>query len=253
MMRTAFVLAHLLVMTPICGGIVILASVLRVPARPGGIYDRMARIWARTLLRAGGVSVRVHHPERITSGRGPDAARIYMCNHVSWFDVFALAAQLPGFRFIAKTELSKLPIFGPAAGKAAAIYIDRDNRKAAFETYRTAVATVHTGVPVCVFPEGTRGYEYPLRPFKKGPFVFAIAAGVPIVPVVVHGTLRVQRKGTLRVQGGTVDLHFLEPVETAGMTYEDRDRLMRAVRGRMAEAMEREHGIQSPAVVERSA
>ena len=72
------------------------------------------------------------------------------------------------------------------------------------------------GRAVIVCPEGTRGYDYHLRPFKKGPFVLAIAAQAPIVPTVVHGTREVMKKGSFWVRSGTVDLHFLEPVPTAG-------------------------------------
>ena len=86
----------------------------------------------------------------------------------------------PRYRFIAKKELARIPIFGRAAGKVAAIWIDRRNRKAAFDAYRDAAEEVRGGVSVVVFPEGTRGVEYTLRPFKKGPFVLAIAA---------HGTI----------------------------------------------------------------
>jgi 1-acyl-sn-glycerol-3-phosphate acyltransferase len=252
-MRTLLVLLQLMVMTPWCGGLIILASVLGVPEGPRSIYGRMTQLWARSLLRAAGVTVRVHNPERVTTAGGPEDARIYMSNHVSWFDVFALAAQLPRFRFIAKAELAKIPLFGPAAGKAAAIYIERDNRKAAFDTYKGAVETVRSGVPVCVYAEGTRGRAYPLRPFKKGPFVFAIAAGVPIYPVITHGTLTIQPKGSVRVRSGDVDIHLLEPVPTAGLAYDDRDRLMRTVYDRMASAMYELYGIESPGLAVRKA
>jgi 1-acyl-sn-glycerol-3-phosphate acyltransferase len=152
---------------------------------------------------------------------------------------------LPRFRFVAKAELSRIPIFGPAAGKAAAIYIERANRKAAFDSYKSAVDEIKKGYAVCVYPEGTRGYNYSLRPFKKGPFVFAIASGVPIVPVVTHGTIDIQPKGRARVRPGTVHLHFLEEVPTAGLAYEDRAELMEVVWGRMAAALRDLYGVES--------
>ncbi len=94
-----------------------------------------------------------------------------------------------------------------------------------------------------VFPEGTRGRSYPLRPFKKGPFVLAIAAAAPIVPTLVHGTILIMPKGSWRVRGGTVDIHFLEPVPTEGLVYDDRDVLMQRVRDRMSDALAREYGV----------
>jgi 1-acyl-sn-glycerol-3-phosphate acyltransferase len=88
-----------------------------------------------------------------------------------------------------------------------------------------------------VCPEGTRGRDYHLRPFKKGPFVLAIAAEAPIVPVLVYGALEVMPKGSFRVRPNVVHIHFLEPVQTKGATYEDRTDLMRRVWQRMADTM----------------
>ncbi|HJP86777.1 MAG TPA: lysophospholipid acyltransferase family protein, partial [Gemmatimonadaceae bacterium] len=87
---------------------------------------------------------------------------------------------------------------------------------------------------------------YPLRPFKKGPFVLAIAAGAPIVPIIVHGTIEIMRKGSLRVHPGTIDVHLLKPVNTTGYDYDHREALMEAVRAPMVDAMRKFYGIESP-------
>ena len=71
-------------------------------------------------------------------------------------------------------------------------------------------------------PEGTRGRDYHLRPFKKGPFVLAIAAQAPVVPTLVYGALEVMPKGASAFGPGTIDVHFLEPVPTAGLDYDQR-------------------------------
>jgi 1-acyl-sn-glycerol-3-phosphate acyltransferase len=125
--------------------------------------------------------------------------------------------------------------------------IERDNRRAAFQSYEEAGARIRAGRNVVVFPEGTRGAEYPLRPFKKGPFVLAVAAGVPVVPTLLHGTIEVLPRGSFWLRPGRVDVHLLEPVDAAGLTYEDRDALSAAVHGRMADALRREYGVDSPA------
>ena len=127
------------------------------------------------------------------------------------------------------------------------IEIQRENRKAAFGAYDLAADKIRQGASVVVFPEGTRGRAYPLRPFKKGPFVLAIAAGVPIVPIVVHGTIEIMPKGSLRVHPGTIDVHLLKPVSTTGFDYEHREALMEVVRTRMADTMREFYGIESPA------
>ena len=238
-MRTILVVLALLILTPVLGGIVIVAGLLGVPWKPGGVYERMAHLWAGGICRAAGMKLVVHHPERISH----ESSRIYVSNHVSWFEVFALASILPRFTFVAKNELSRLPLFGRAAKAFGIIFIERSNRKAAFDAYESSAAEVRGGRSVVIFPEGTRGYDYHLRPFKKGPFVFAIAAGVPIVPTICYGTIEMMRKGSPWVRAGEVHIHFLEEVETAGYDYEHRDELMRAVWDRMADAFEALYGV----------
>ena len=171
--------------------------------------------------------------------------RIFVSNHVSWFDVLTLAAVLPRYKFVGKAELFRIPIFGRAAHAAGMIAIERENRKSAFESYRVAAERIQAGASVVVFPEGTRGRNDALRQFKKGPFVLAVAAGVPIVPTIVHGTLEVMPRDSFRVRSGVVDIHFLEPIDTVGLTYDDRNRLSREAWQRMADAMHDLYGIDS--------
>ena len=161
-----------------------------------------------------------------------DEPYIFASNHVSWFDVPSLAKVLPRYKFVAKAELFKVPIFGPAMRSVGMIKIQRENRKAAFGAYDVAAERIRAGNSVVVFPEGTRGYAYPLRPFKKGPFVLAIAAGVPIVPIIVHGTIEIIAQGLPLGSSGTIDIHLLEPVKTSAVDYDHREALMQTVRTR---------------------
>jgi 1-acyl-sn-glycerol-3-phosphate acyltransferase len=196
-------------------------------------------------VRAAGIRVRLHNVERMQSG----APRIYLSNHVSWFDVLTLASVLPRYKFVGKAELFRIPIFGSAARAAGMIPIQRENRKSAFESYRVAAERIRAGASVVVFPEGTRGKSYALRQFKKGPFVLAVAAGVPIVPTIVHGTMEVMPRDSFRIRPGIVDIHFLDSIPSEGLTYEDRNRLSRAAWDRMAEAMQELYGVESVAPV----
>jgi 1-acyl-sn-glycerol-3-phosphate acyltransferase len=164
---------------------------------------------------------------------------------VSWFDVFTLAAVLPRYKFVGKAELFRIPIFGRAARAAGMIPIERANRKSAFQSYDLAVQRIRAGASVVVYPEGTRGDSYALRPFKKGPFVLAVAAQVPIVPVVLHGTREVQPRGSWRIRASAIHVHFLESIDTRGMTYGDRDRLSAECWRRMAMALRQEYDVES--------
>lgn len=248
-MRALLVGLTFLLATPTLGGLVFLAAVMRLPDRDGSIFDWAPRVWARMLLWAGGVRLHLHNPERIGHG----SARIYVSNHVSWYDVFALAGVLPRSKWIAKAELARIPIFGPAARAAGMIFIERNNRKAAFAQYEKAAESIRHGASVIVCPEGTRGERYELRPFKKGPFVLAVAAGVPIVPTIVYGTIAVHPKGAWRVRRGDVHVHFLEEIATAGHTYEERNELAQLTWDRMADAFREHYGIDSGASLERAA
>ena len=239
MFRTVLTLLTVAVMTAILGPTLVVARLLGFKEGPNSIFQKAMHLWARSLNWAAGVEVRLHNADRIERTRGA----IYVSNHISWFDIFAIAAVLPRYSFIAKSELRKIPVFGFGAEAAGIVFIDRDNRKSAFESYKLAALEVQRGRSVVVCPEGTRGRDYHLRPFKKGPFVLAIAAQAPIVPTIVHGTLEVMQKGSFRIRSGVVDIHFLEPIETAGLTYDQRADLMQRVWRRMADAMRDVYGI----------
>ncbi|HEX5438673.1 MAG TPA: lysophospholipid acyltransferase family protein [Gemmatimonadaceae bacterium] len=240
-MRALLFYPTLLCWTLLLGCPVLFVTLLGIPIKPGSRLSRTPGIWCRMMLRSAGVKL-VIHPAKTSPG---EHAAVYVSNHVSWFDVFALGSLLPRARFMAKKELASLPVFGSAIKQVAAIFIDRQNRRAAFDSYAEAAAEIGAGTSVVVYPEGTRGRSYALRPFKKGPFVLAIAAQAPIVPVLMHGTREVQGKGEMAVHGGTCELTFLDPIPTAGMTYEDRERLKQLVWERMAAELERRYGIQS--------
>jgi 1-acyl-sn-glycerol-3-phosphate acyltransferase len=239
-MRSLFVGLVALVMTALLGPVVIVAGLFRVAQGPHSIYARCVRLWARTVNWSAGVRVRVHG-ERMPAGQGA----VYVANHVSWFDIFALAAEVPWCSFIAKSELRKIPLFGFAAQVVGIVFIDRDNLKSAFESYEVAASAVQTGRSIIVCPEGTRGFDYHLRPFKKGPFVFAIASQAPVIPTIVHGAREVMPKGSFNIRSGIVDLHFLDPVPTAGLDYEARSELTTTVWSVMADALHRLYGVTS--------
>ena len=241
--RTLFVAAVLVFLTPPYAALAVIAAALGVKDRPGGIYDWIAHTWTRAIVIAAGIRVRVHGAERLAESK--TVPRIFASNHVSWFDVFVLGSVIPRFAFVAKVEILKIPIFGPGARAIGTVPIDRNNRKSAFASYEEAATRIADGRSVIVFPEGTRGTAYPLRPFKKGPFVLAIAAQAAVVPTIVYGTMPIMPKWARRLHtgGAVVDVEFLEPLPTAGLDYEARDALSRTVHDRMEQAMTT-HGVE---------
>lgn len=238
-MRTLFTGIVTAIMTLLLGPTVIIAGLLRVPQGPHSIYTWCVRTWSRTILRAAGVQVVVHGRENFEQSRGA----VFVANHVSWFDVFALVSRIPWCSFIAKAEIRKVPVFGFAAASVGIVFLERENRKQAFASYEFAAREVSAGRGIVVYPEGTRGTDYHLRSFKKGPFVLAIASQSPIVPTIIYGAREVMPKGSFRVRPGRIDLHFLEPIATSGYDYDHRADLMTETWSRMAEALRTTYGV----------
>jgi 1-acyl-sn-glycerol-3-phosphate acyltransferase len=202
----------------------IVAGLLGVRHARGGVYDRAGRLWSERVLRLNGVRLTVTGLEHVEAGR----PYVFISNHFSFADIWALFAALPdSLRFISKKELFRIPILGFAMRKARHISIDRQNLQAAFGAYEEAAEAVREGISAVVFAEGTRSRNGRLQAFKKGPFVLAIAAGVPIVPVWVEGTYEAFPPGALVLRHRPVEVRIGTPIATTGMTYDSRDELCR--------------------------
>jgi 1-acyl-sn-glycerol-3-phosphate acyltransferase len=197
------------------------------------ICEAVARAWARLILRAARVRVELENAEVID----PDRPQVLVANHVSWFDVLALAAHIPGpFSFVAKKELEGIPLFGPAWLACGHISIDRQDRGSAIASLEAAGRRLEEDRPtVILFPEGTRSPTGELRGFKKGAFVLAIQAGVEVVPAAILGSRDVMAKGSWRIRTGrTITVRFGTPIPVEGLRMEDRDGLTGRARDAVA-------------------
>jgi 1-acyl-sn-glycerol-3-phosphate acyltransferase len=221
----------------------VIAGMIGFSDGPRSPYHVFAPWWSRIVLALSFVRVRVHNPERAFDGH----PHIFVANHLSWYDVPVLSSFLPRAKFVAKEELFKIPIFGKAMKAVGMVPIQRDKRKAAFTSYDAAAGRVKNGNSIVVFPEGTRGTDYRLRPFKKGPFVLAFAAGATIVPVLIHGAHDVLPRGSWLVRPRRVDVHLLEPVSVEGLDVTSRDAVAQKVWLRMSDALATHYGVESPA------
>jgi len=235
MLRSALFYSITFLATVYYGGQVLIAAWLGIPPVPEGFYDRSARKWARLLLRAAGTPVVVRGLEHV-----PPPPVVFIANHASLFDILALVATLPGtVRFVAKKELLGVPVFGPAMKAAGHIAIDRQNRQAAFDAYDSAAAIIKSGTSAVVFPEGTRSRTGELMEFKKGPFVLAIAAQVPIVPMWIANTFDILPKGGRALHRHAIPLCYGPPIPTSGSSYDDRFALLERTRAAMLELKSR--------------
>ena len=234
MIRTTYIGLWVVLSTLILG---ITAIIISFFSRTGNIVHLIARFWGRGILFVSRIRVSVQGLAHID----PSQSYIYMSNHQSNFDIPVLLAHLPvQFRWLAKAELFKIPIFGRAMRGAGYVSIDRFNRESAFESINEAAAKMKDGVSIMIFPEGTRSLDGNIRPFKKGGFVMAVDTGVPIVPVIIQGTRPIMDKSSLRINTGEVSLQIEKPVDSTGFTRENKDDLIKIVRSVICEGFEKD-------------
>ena len=184
------------------------------------------------ILFSGGVKVHLEGLDNID----PDEAYVFAANHQSQFDIFALLGHLPTqFRWLAKIELFRIPIFGAAMRGAGYIPIDRRNRKEAFKSIDRAAERVRGGTSIVIFPEGTRSLDGKLKSFKKGGFHLAMKSRRPVVPVSITGTFTILPKKGFRLRPRPVQIHIGKPVPTVDLTTAGRPWLISEVRRRIQE------------------
>ena len=233
MIRTIYILLWVGLSTIFWGSTAVIISFF---TRTGNPVHKVARIWARGILFVSRIKVTVNGLANID----PTQSYVYMSNHQSNFDIPVLLAYLPvQFRWLAKAELFKIPIFGRAMRGAGYVKIDRFNQEAAFESLNEAARKMKNGVSIMIFPEGTRSRDGNIRSFKKGGFVMALDAAVPIVPVVLKGTWTIMDKSSLRINTGEVSLNIETPIATTDYTRENKDDLIKSVRAVISEGFEK--------------
>jgi 1-acyl-sn-glycerol-3-phosphate acyltransferase len=187
---------------------------------------RVCQLWVRINLLTCGVRV---HVQRLGT-LDPRRAYVFMSNHMSQYDILAVVAALEEFqlRWVAKKELTRIPIFGWALKHSGHIVIDRSNHEQAVASLRAARKQMEEGISVMIFPEGTRGAAgQPLLPFKKGGFMLALETGFPIVPLAIRGSGRILPRGSLSPRRGDIEVVVGPPIPVTGL---DRDEIMRRVR-----------------------
>lgn len=198
-------------------------------------------LWGNTNLFLAGVKLDVRGKENLPpKGEG----YLYLFNHTSYMDIIAMITGLPVIpKFGAKIELFKIPFFGSAMRALGNLPIARDNRTEVLQLYKETEARAHKGECFALAPEGTRQRGGQLGRFKKGPFIFAMGAKIPVVPLVIVGAEQVQPKGSFLMNVGkwrrTIVLQIQKPVDASLYSQETLTEFQEKVRNQMAEDYER--------------
>ncbi|HYH96007.1 lysophospholipid acyltransferase family protein [Hyalangium sp.] len=204
------------------------AGVMMLLTLNGNVPLMMARrFWASMHWRIGGSRMFVEPMPDLDWSR----PYIFLMNHQSAMDIPCAFAALPvNIRFVAKHVLKYVPFLGWYMAMTGMIFINRSNHRKAVSSLERAGERIRSGKSILAFPEGTRSRDGLILPFKKGPFVLAIEAQVPIIPVAIEGSLQNLPRGSIWLRKHDIRMKVGHPIETKGLTPADREALLRQVR-----------------------
>lgn len=177
--------------------------------KSGRAYSWHARLWGIMGLKLAGVQVTVSGGEYVPSG-----PVIFMSNHQSGFDILAFLAAMPRpINWIAKKELFDIPVFGTSMRRGGYIPLDRGDGRKALKSMDDAADAIRQGKSVVMFPEGTRTQDGALLPFKRGGFILARKAAVPVIPVTINGSGRINPANQIRLYRGNIRIVLHPPLD----------------------------------------
>jgi len=175
-----------------------------------------------------GMAIRVKTTQRVPLD--VTKAYVFAINHQVALDIPAVGIGIPcPFGWVAKAELASVPFLGASIKNSPSVFIDRSHPKKSVESMRVAAARIRTGLSVAIFPEGSRSHSSTLQDFKRGAFMLAIEAGVPVVPVTILNALDLFNEKTHLARPGTMQIIIGEPINIEGWTRADIPRLMTEV------------------------
>jgi 1-acyl-sn-glycerol-3-phosphate acyltransferase len=211
----------------------LLILLVRITKNENFIYSPV-RLFIRAGLAMVGVRVEASGLERLD----PHQTYIFTPNHQSLIEVPLWVTYLKrNIAYLGKKEVFKYPIFGYGIRLIGVVPVDRSNSPAAVESARLATENLRRGKSYVVYPEGTRSKDGRLLPFKKGAFMMAIDAGVPIVPITISGATRIMPKAQIKVFPSTVHITIHEPISTEGYSRENVSELVQETRAKIFSAL----------------
>ena len=201
----------------------------------GGMYA-LGHAGVGLALSLAGIRYRVAGREHVPGG----TAVVFCSNHESNVDPPVLFRALHSrLHILYKAELRRFPVMATVFDVGGFVAVERDNRDRAVASIAQGAESLRAGNSFLIFPEGTRSRTGELLPFKKGGFLMAIQAQVPVVPVAIRGGRDAMRKGSAFVRPVHVSVRIGRPIPTAGLTAANRDELIAQARDAVQNLLEK--------------
>lgn len=186
-----------------------------------------AKKWARSLVKLAGVTVATTGEEKIPT----EGSVLFVSNHQGNFDIPILLGYINKPKgFIAKVELLKLPLIRTWMTHMKCVFMDRSDIRQSLKVINQAAGYLKEGYSMVIFPEGTRSKSESLGEFKPGSLKLAVKAGVPIVPITIHGSYKIMEENGFIIKPAHVEITISDPIPTAGLTKEQAAELPERVR-----------------------
>lgn len=207
--------------------------------KQGNTVHFIGKFWSLLNVFLSGTRLTIKGKDKINT----NLTYIVMSNHQSLFDVWALIGMIPlQIRWIVKSEIRKIPIFGYTLERMGHIYVDRKNRTAAYISLETASKKIEKGTSVIIFPEGTRSNDGHLLKFRMGGIIMALKSGVSILPVTVNGSRFVLPKNTLALIPGKIEVVVGDVIDSSIYDENNKYELMGKIRSAIHENLDLEYG-----------
>jgi 1-acyl-sn-glycerol-3-phosphate acyltransferase len=235
-----FLIPLMAALTITCG---LLSLLFSLWDKSGRQQHWMAQTWAGSMLAVAFSPVKVVNPHNLRLPLLGHPSAVFASNHLSYMDTPALFAALPfQFRILANHYLFKVPFIGWHLARSGQVPIDQSSMRSQVAGLMKGVATLKSGMPILIFPDGGRSSDGQIRKFLSGAAFMAIKAQVPVVPLALIGTYELLPMHTYHLAPRPLMVVACDPIDTTGMTSRNAEDLTL----RMMDAIATEYYARSP-------